>query len=74
MLLRRPETITENGYVATFTYNGEGNRVKMNLKKNNQVQLNKYYWGNQYELRQELRVQKKFCTLAAMHIQRQQCM
>lgn len=47
--LRRPETITENGYVATFTYNGEGNRVKMNLKKNNQVQLNKYYWGNQYE-------------------------
>lgn len=48
--LKRPETITENGYVATFTYNGEGNRVKMNLKKNNQVQLNKYYWGNQYEV------------------------
>lgn len=48
-VLRRPETITENGYVATFTYNGEGNRVKMNLKKNNQVQLNRYYWGNQYE-------------------------
>ena len=71
--LRRPETITENGYVATFTYNGEGNRVKMNLKKNNQVQLNKYYWGNMNS-RQELRVQKKFCTLAAMHIQRQQCM
>lgn len=47
--LRRPETITENGYVATFTYDGEGDRVKMNLKKNNQVQLNKYYWGNQYE-------------------------
>lgn len=48
--LRRPETITENGYVATFTYNGEGNRVKMNLKKNNQVQSNKYYWKNQYEM------------------------
>ena len=48
--LKRPETITENGYVATFTYNGEGNRAKMNLKKNNQVQLNKYYWGNQYKV------------------------
>lgn len=48
--LRRPVTITENNYAATFTYNGEGNRVKMNLKKSNQVQLNKYYWGNQYEM------------------------
>ena len=26
--LRRPETITENGYVATFTYNGEGNSLR----------------------------------------------
>lgn len=48
--LRRPTTISENGYVASFTYNGEGSRVKMDLKYNNQVQLNKYYWENQYEM------------------------
>lgn len=47
--LRRPNTISENNFVASFTYNGEGERVKMNLKKSNVDQANKYYWGNQYE-------------------------
>lgn len=47
--LRRPNTISENNFVASFTYNGEGEKVKMNIKKSNVDQVNKYYWGNQYE-------------------------
>lgn len=48
----RPNTISENGYTATFTYNGEYERVKMNLTKNSVRELTRYYLGNCYELDQ----------------------
>ncbi len=46
---RRPVTIAENGYTATFTYNGDGERVKMVTKQGSTVKSTKHYWGNQYE-------------------------
>lgn len=48
----RPESITENGQVATFTYNGEYDRVKMNISQNGNNVLTRYYLGNCYELDQ----------------------
>lgn len=47
---KRPKTISENGYVATFTYNGEYEKVKMNITKNNNRELTRYYLSNCYEL------------------------
>lgn len=46
----RPVSITENGYTATFTYNGDANRVKMLLKQGTADKLTRYYIGNKYEL------------------------
>ena len=48
----RPESITDNGQVATFTYNGEYDRVKMNISQNGNNVLTRYYLGNCYELDQ----------------------
>jgi RHS repeat-associated protein len=47
--LMRPTSITENGYIANYTYNGDGDRVKMHVKKNNTDELIRHYIGNQYE-------------------------
>lgn len=47
---KRPNTISENGYAAAFTYNGQYDRVKMNLTKNGTRQLTRYYLGGCYEL------------------------
>ncbi|MDR1763787.1 MAG: hypothetical protein LBR64_07560, partial [Dysgonamonadaceae bacterium] len=46
----KPLTISENGYTATFTYNSDGERVKMSLVKNGQKELNRYYLGGNYEI------------------------
>ena len=51
---KRPESITENGQMATFTYNGEYDRVKMNISQNGNDVLTRYYLGNCYELDQSL--------------------
>lgn len=48
----RPLSIAENGQVATFTYNGEYDRVKMNISQNGNNILTRYYLGNCYELDQ----------------------
>lgn len=48
----RPNSISENGYVATFTYDGDYDRVKMNLTKNGSRELTRYYLGGCYELDQ----------------------
>ncbi|MFV0376510.1 MAG: RHS repeat-associated core domain-containing protein [Mangrovibacterium sp.] len=45
----QPLTITENGYQANFSYNANGQRVKMELKQNNALRLVRYYLGGQYE-------------------------
>ncbi|SEA53048.1 hypothetical protein SAMN05216331_1815, partial [Porphyromonadaceae bacterium KH3R12] len=34
---QRPNSITENGFNAAFTYNAAGDRVKMQVKQNNNV-------------------------------------
>ncbi|MDR1764057.1 MAG: FG-GAP-like repeat-containing protein, partial [Dysgonamonadaceae bacterium] len=47
---QRPATITENGYSATFTYNGSNERVKMELKKDGQKELTKYYISQNIEI------------------------
>lgn len=48
--MQRPATITENGYVATFSYDDGGERVKMLLTHNATTQLTRYYLGGQYEI------------------------
>jgi len=47
--MNRPETISENGYQAAFVYNSDKNRVRMQIKRNNAVELTRYYVGGQYE-------------------------
>ncbi len=46
----RPVSIAENGYTATFTYNGDANRVKMLLKQGATDKLTRYYIDDKYEL------------------------
>lgn len=46
----RPSTIIEGGRSAAFTYNGDGERVKMNIAEGSQSVLSRYYIGNRYEL------------------------
>lgn len=45
----RPSIITENGYEALFTYDLAGDRKKMQLKYNDNIQLERYYLGDRYE-------------------------
>ena len=47
---RRPNTIAEGLYTASFVYNSTGDRVKMELKKNGASELRRYYLADQYEL------------------------
>ena len=47
---QRPNTLTENGITATFTYNAAGDRVKMNVMQASTALLTRYYLGGQYEL------------------------
>ena len=46
----RPSIMTEGGRSAAFTYNGDGERVKMNVSDGAASVLSRYYIGNQYEL------------------------
>lgn len=52
--LMRPTSITENGYKALFSYDTNGDRVKMNLMRNDTLQLNRYYIGGIYEIDETL--------------------
>lgn len=45
----RPDSIVENGYTAAFTYNSDGERVRMVLSQNGNVVSTKYYLGDCYE-------------------------
>jgi hypothetical protein len=45
----RPATITENGYVAAFTYDVSGERVKTHITNNGSLFLTRYYIGGIYE-------------------------
>lgn len=46
----RPNEISDNGYTATFIYNGNYDRVKMALLHNSSASLTRYYLGGCYEL------------------------
>lgn len=46
----RPNQISDNGYTATFTYNGNYDRVKMQMLHNSSASLTRYYLGGCYEL------------------------
>ena len=46
----RPNSITENDYQATFSYNADNQRVKMQIKKGGNNYLTRYYLGNVYEI------------------------
>jgi len=45
----RPATITENDYVAAFTYDVSGERVKTHITNNGSLFLTRYYIGGIYE-------------------------
>ena len=47
---KRPATINEGIYAATFTNNGSGGRVKMEVKKSGQPELTRYYISDCYEI------------------------
>lgn len=46
----RPLSVSEGGYTATFTYNGDGGRVKMQLTNGGSAVLTRYYLGDAYEI------------------------
>lgn len=48
--LMRPSSIAEDIYTTGFAYNTDGDRVKMQIKKNNIDDLVRYYLGNNYEV------------------------
>lgn len=45
----RPLTISENGYVATLTYDASGDRVKEEVTRNGSAYMTKHYIGGVYE-------------------------
>jgi len=45
----RPATIEENGYTVSFTYNSDGEKVKMVKSQNGNIVSTKYYLGGCYE-------------------------
>ena len=46
---QRPDSIMENGYMAFFNYDAEGERTSMTLKKGSDYISTKYYVGAKYE-------------------------
>jgi RHS repeat-associated protein len=46
---QRPAVISENGYIATFTYNASGERVSMQMAHNGSIENTTYYLGGCYE-------------------------
>lgn len=45
----RPVSIIESNYTALFSYNGSGERVKMNITRNNKTEILRYYLNGSYE-------------------------
>nr|WP_321521802.1 FG-GAP-like repeat-containing protein [uncultured Macellibacteroides sp.] len=46
----RPSVLTENNYMATFTYDGSGERSKMEIKRYNNSQILRYYLNGSHEV------------------------
>ena len=47
---KRPSTITENGYTASFLYDHDYNRTKMEVRKDGNILYSKYYLGGCLEI------------------------
>jgi len=73
---RRPASITEGDYTAAFTFNGNNERVKMELKKNGAKELNRYYISDCYEvddravggIKEKLYLGGDFYTASAVYV------
>ncbi len=48
----RPSAVSEGGRTASFTYNGDGARVRMSVSQDSAAVLTRYYIGGRYELDQ----------------------
>lgn len=48
--LQRPVSVNENGYEALFEYKSNGDRARMVLKQDGNVQLTRHYLGECYEI------------------------
>lgn len=46
----RPKSISENDYIAEFTYSAECERIKMEISRNDKKIITRYYLGDCYEL------------------------
>jgi RHS repeat-associated protein len=72
----RPAKISENNYTATFTYNSDGDRVKMAVVYYASKWFYRYYFGQKYEiddrnvggLKEKLYLGGDFYTAAAVYV------
>lgn len=48
--IMRPLFISENNRITTFSYNGNGDRVKMLTQRGDTTELERYYIGGEYEI------------------------
>lgn len=48
--MMRPLSINENNRITTFSYNGNGDRVKMLIQRGDTTELERYYIGGEYEI------------------------
>ena len=48
--MMRPQSISENNRMTTFTYNGNGDRVKILTQRGDTTELERYYISEQYEI------------------------
>lgn len=48
--MMRPLSVSENNRITTFTYNGDGERVKMLTQRGDTTELERYYIGGEYEI------------------------
>lgn len=48
--MMRPLSISENNRITTFSYNGNGDRVKMLTQRGDTTELERYYIGGEYEI------------------------
>lgn len=56
----RPASISENGVIAAFTYNADGERVKMSVTNGSTNILTRYYLSNQYEIDASANIEKLY--------------
>jgi YD repeat-containing protein len=73
---KRPASISENGYTAAFTYNGNEERIGMEVRKNGDRELTRYYLSDCYEIddpavgnvKEKLYLGGDFYTAAAVYV------